>query len=229
MGHSRDISASPEAQRTQSRMSPVTLAWSVSQRASCSINIQAAIEVGQSRYWRRLGSSEVFAGQTLANCVEVIRSDIVGVWNLPDVDRYLSSKAFEVGISHIVQDLSRPPIGASSRPRQSDTQGTGAAWLNERYENRNVYICLVVAYIVDLTIILCDFFDRHGNVSLSGAQSIMGDFASSSLKTTIHAEICHFLKTAPLFELGFEYQDSDIVLAKIIDLIRRNCSSSDHK
>jgi hypothetical protein len=44
MGHSRDISASPEAQRTQSRMSPVTLAWSVSQRASRSINIQAAIE-----------------------------------------------------------------------------------------------------------------------------------------------------------------------------------------
>ena len=44
IGHSCDISASPEAQRTQSRMSPVTLAWSVSQRASCSINIQAAIE-----------------------------------------------------------------------------------------------------------------------------------------------------------------------------------------
>jgi hypothetical protein len=125
MGHSRDFSASAEAQRTQSRMSPVTLAWSVSQRASRSINIQATIEcvtsflllnlflisydrVGQSRewilfstryriaqlgysahigYWHRLGSSEVFAGQTLANCVEVIRSDIVGVWNLPDMDR----------------------------------------------------------------------------------------------------------------------------------------------
>ena len=44
-GHySRNVSASSEAQRTQSRMSPVTLAWSVSQRASRGINVQAAIE-----------------------------------------------------------------------------------------------------------------------------------------------------------------------------------------
>ena len=41
--HSRNISVS-EAQRTQSRISPVTLAWSVSQRASLGINIQAAVE-----------------------------------------------------------------------------------------------------------------------------------------------------------------------------------------
>jgi hypothetical protein len=45
IGHySRNVSASSEAQRTQSRMSPVTLAWSVSQRASRGINVQAAIE-----------------------------------------------------------------------------------------------------------------------------------------------------------------------------------------
>jgi hypothetical protein len=80
---------------------------------------------------------------------------------------------------------------------------------------RNEYICLVVAYIVDLTLILCDVFDRHGNVSLNGVQSIMSDFAGSDLKTTIHAEICRFLKTAH----RFEYQDNDVVLTKIIDLI----------
>lgn len=44
VGHPRNISASSEAQRSQSRMSPVTLAWSVSQRASRDINVQAAIE-----------------------------------------------------------------------------------------------------------------------------------------------------------------------------------------
>ena len=38
-------------------------------------------------YWRRLGSSEDFAGQILADCVEVIHSDIVGVWNFPDKDK----------------------------------------------------------------------------------------------------------------------------------------------
>ena len=38
------ISASSKAQGTESRMSPVTLAWSVSQRASLGINVQAAIQ-----------------------------------------------------------------------------------------------------------------------------------------------------------------------------------------
>jgi hypothetical protein len=37
-------------------------------------------------YWRTLGSSDDFAGQTLAHCVEIIHTDIVGVWNLPDKD-----------------------------------------------------------------------------------------------------------------------------------------------
>jgi hypothetical protein len=92
---------------------------------------------------------------------------------------------------------------------------------------RNECICLMVAYIVDLTLILCDVFDRNGgNVSPDGVQLVMSDFASSNPKTTIHAEICRFLKTAHLFE----YQDRDVALAKIIDLIRQNCdSSSAHK
>jgi hypothetical protein len=87
---------------------------------------------------------------------------------------------------------------------------------------RNEYICLVVAYIVDLTLILCDVFGSHGNVSPSGVQSVMNDFASSSPRTSIHAEICRFVKTVH----QFEYQDNDPVLTKIIDLIRQNCDSS---
>ena len=42
--HSRNISALSEAQRTQPRLSPVSLSWSVSQRASRDTNIQASIE-----------------------------------------------------------------------------------------------------------------------------------------------------------------------------------------
>ena len=44
IAHSRNISAPSEAQRTQPRLSPVSLAWSVSQRASRDINVQAEIE-----------------------------------------------------------------------------------------------------------------------------------------------------------------------------------------
>ena len=40
----RNVSVPPERQRTQSRIFPVALAWSISQRASRDIKIQAAIE-----------------------------------------------------------------------------------------------------------------------------------------------------------------------------------------
>jgi hypothetical protein len=78
-----------------------------------------------------------------------------------------------------------------------------------------------MAYIVDLTLILCDVFDCHGDLSPSGVQSIMNDFASSNHKTSIHAEIGRFLKMVH----RFEYQDIDVNLAKIIDLIRQDCDS----
>ena len=44
IAHSRNTPASTERESTQSRVFPVTLAWSVAQRASRDINIQAAIE-----------------------------------------------------------------------------------------------------------------------------------------------------------------------------------------
>jgi hypothetical protein len=44
IAHSRNVSATSEAQRTQPRLSPVSLAWSVSQRASRDINVRATIE-----------------------------------------------------------------------------------------------------------------------------------------------------------------------------------------
>ncbi|KAF8489076.1 hypothetical protein F5888DRAFT_1210533 [Russula emetica] len=214
IAHSRNVSAPSEAQRTQPRLSPVSLAWSVSQRASRDINVQAAIEVGRSRYWRRLWSSDDFVGQPLANCVEIIHADIVGTWNLPDKDKYFSSTGFKAEISYLVQDLTGSPINTSSRQ-----QGTGAAWLNGRYESSNENICLVMGYIVDLTVILCGVFGSHGNVSPSGAQSVINNFANSSLKTSIHNDISSFIRTVP----QFQYYDNDVVLAKIIDLISRNC------
>jgi hypothetical protein len=82
-------------------------------------------------------------------------------------------------------------------------------------------ICLVAAYIIDLTLILSDVFGCHGNVSPRDVQSIMNDFASSTPKTSIHTEIHGFIKSVH----QFTFQDNDVVLAKIIDLIRRYCDS----
>ncbi|KAF8474329.1 hypothetical protein DFH94DRAFT_124853 [Russula ochroleuca] len=225
IAHSRNVSALSEAQRIRLRTFPVTLAWSVSQRTSRDINIQAAIEIGRSRYWCRLGSSDDFAGQTLADCVGVIHADIVGVWNLLDKDGYLSSPEFKVWISYLVQDLSVPSISTSSRSQPHPTPGTGPAWLNDRYKNKNENICLVVGYIVDLTLILCSVSKSPGNVSPSKVQSVMNNFAGSGLKTSLHDEIRSFIGTVPIFE----YHNKDVVMEKIIDLIRQYCDLPDRQ
>ncbi len=86
----------------------------------------------------------------------------------------------------------------------------------------NEQICLVVGYIVDLTLILCGVFGSHGNLSPGVAQSVINNFASSRLKTSIHDDISSFIRTVP----QFQYYDNDVVMAKIIDLISRNCDPS---
>jgi|SRR5882757_4084368 len=90
---------------------------------------------------------------------------------------------------------------------------------NHFFSNEN--ICLVMGYIVDLTVILCDVFGSQGKVSRSGAQSVINNFnsGSSSPKTSIHNDISSFIRTVPQFQYG----GNDVVMAKIIDLISRNC------
>ena len=82
----------------------------------------------------------------------------------------------------------------------------------------NENICLVMGYIVDLTLILCRVFRSSGNVSPNEVQSVMNNFADSSLKTSIHAQIYRFIESMT----RLEHQDNDAVVAKIIDLIKQN-------
>jgi len=88
--------------------------------------------------------------------------------------------------------------------------------INHFFSKEN--ICLVMAYIVDLTLILCGVFGAHSNVSPNVTQSVMNNFANSRLKTSIHNDISSFIRTVP----QFQYFDNDVVMTKIIDLISRN-------
>jgi hypothetical protein len=76
-----------------------------------------------------------------------------------------------------------------------------------------------MGYIVDLILTLCGVFGPHGDVLPSGAPAVINNFAGSSLKTSIHNDISSFIRTVP----QFQYYDNDVVMAKIIDLISRNC------
>lgn len=87
------------------------------------------------------------------------------------------------------------------------------------HENSKEKICLEAGYIVDLTLILCSIFGSPGNVSPSGVQSAINDYASSSLRRSIHNDISSFIRTVP----QFQYHDNDVIIAKTKDLTLRNC------
>lgn len=99
---------------------------------------------------------------------------------------------------------------------RNGTSVTGAPWLTNHYENSKEDICLVVGYIVDLTLILCNVFRSSGNVSLGEVQLTIKNFARSS--ANIHSDIRSFITMVP----QLQYHDNDVVMAKIRDLISGN-------
>ena len=83
-------------------------------------------------YWRGLWSSLDFADQPLKDCVNVIHTDIVEIWNLKDRnkvsslpsfllvsfthrDQHLSEPRFKENMSHVVQDLAGSAASVPSR------------------------------------------------------------------------------------------------------------------
>ena len=80
-----------------------------------------------------------------------------------------------------------------------------------------------MGYIVDLTVILDDIFrTTSGTVSVNEAQSAVNRHVRSGRRDRIHREIRSFVTEA--FAIRFTVPQKDLILEKIIDLIRQYCS-----
>jgi len=187
--------------------------WSAASRVHRDIFIQASIEVGRSRYWRGLWSSLDFTDQLLKNCVDVIHTDIVEIWNLNDRENYLSGRTFKDKMSHIVEELAGSLSGA---PSNDDP----AQWVYDVYRGSQENVRCLMGYIVDLTVILDDLFRTTGaEVSANDAELAIDRVVKSHLRDRIHRDICNFVTEAAA--IRFTVPQRDLVLEKIIDLIRQ--------
>jgi len=78
-----------------------------------------------------------------------------------------------------------------------------------------------MGYIVDLTVVLDDIFrTTGGSVTENAALKVMGTHVKSGRKDSIHRDIRSFV--TELFSIRFTIPQ-DLVLEKIIDLIRQYC------
>ncbi|KAJ8597151.1 hypothetical protein M405DRAFT_836649 [Rhizopogon salebrosus TDB-379] len=157
----------------------------MAQRVYPELKIRESIAVGKKssvspRYWKALASSPNFEGYTIWDCLYVIHSDIVSVWNFDDPTCYLSSEEFRKLVVNGVEGLhvrtASDPNKAlmASVPLIASIAGTVGAlagpaalivlpiavsvalakWAYDVYKQSFVVQQRFMAYIVDLTHIL---------------------------------------------------------------------------
>ncbi|KAH9980734.1 hypothetical protein BJV74DRAFT_85096 [Russula compacta] len=217
-------SARSSVQKTKLRIGPVPLAWSAALRVSQHIIIQSSIEVGRSQYWRSLRSSMDFADQTLKNCVEVIHTDIVEIWNLNDRTRYLMSLEFMVKMSHVVKDLAGPLGGVPLSADPSGSKGKFAEWVYDVYRGSLENVRCIMGYIIDLTVILDDLSrTAGGSVSVNDVQLAIKRHFGPNRRDKIHLNIRGFCDN--ILTTGFTVPGREPILEKIIDLIKTSVNA----
>ncbi|KAH9172754.1 hypothetical protein EDB89DRAFT_2069422 [Lactarius sanguifluus] len=177
--------------------------------------------VTTSGYWSNLWFSPDFADKTLKNCVNIIHLDIVEIWNMNDKRRYLSSDIFKAKMSRLVKDLA----GSANTTSGSDPTRAGddyADWVNDVYRGSQENVRCVVGYIVNLTVILDGIFRiAAGDMSPSHVQQVFERHARSRHRDTINRDIRSFIAEA--FAIRSFAPQKDLVLERIIDLIRQFC------
>ncbi|KAJ8597136.1 hypothetical protein M405DRAFT_928301 [Rhizopogon salebrosus TDB-379] len=152
----------------------------MAQRVYPELKIIESIAIGKKRYWKTLASSPNFVGHTIWDCLYVIHSDIVSVWNFYDPACYLSSDGFRKLVVKGLEDLhvrtaSDPnKVLVASLPLIASIAGTVGAlagpaapivlpiaaglvlakWVYDVYQQSRVVQQRFMTYIVDLTHIL---------------------------------------------------------------------------
>ncbi|KAG1721990.1 uncharacterized protein EDB91DRAFT_1256276 [Suillus paluster] len=157
--------------------SEAALAMMIAQRVDIGLKVKASIAIGRKRYWRGLGSSMNFAGFTMKDCLSVIHKDVIAVWNFNDPHCHLASGKFQ---ELILQDLDRDdfpntagsftfgltvvgaiigimtPLAAPFLPIVAPIAAgmVMAKWVYDIYQQTNITLRRIMAYIVDLTCIM---------------------------------------------------------------------------
>jgi hypothetical protein len=98
-----------------------------------------------------------------------------------------------------------------------------ANWLLSHVHISQENVRCMMGYIVNLTVILDIIFrTTSGSVTGSAVLEVMDNHVTSGSRNSIHRDIRSFV--AETYSIRFATPDKDLVLDKIISLIRRYCA-----
>lgn len=215
--------------------SPVSVVTLMAQRTLPNLKIEGSIDVGRQRYWRTLTSSANFKDHTIIECLAVIHTDIVCVWNFNDPFQYLYSDEFRrlmVGTTDAATPASRNLSRVDSTNAICEAgsplmllvplilpleAGLGfVQWAHKIYQRLPKVHHKFMAYIVDLVHVLEILFALTANNNekklTRGAITLaFNAYYYSEMRLSAHQRIKRF---------DFKVPGRDTVLEKIISLVR---------
>ncbi|KAI6152663.1 hypothetical protein BKA82DRAFT_4113147 [Pisolithus tinctorius] len=213
-------------------VSPVPLAAAGAQRMLPILKVQLSIAVGRQRYWRVMGASANFPGYTMQDCLGVIHTDIVAVWNFYDPCQYLNSSEFRKVMMNMVERVDAP--AESNSLSRTDTLTGGVPlialtpvmlpfnaflnlgrWVFATYNRLQGVPTRFMAYIVDLTHVLEILFAltaemRAKKLTRTAIKIAYKAYLESEWMTHAHTDIRYFRCST---------KDRDDVLDKITSMI----------
>lgn len=190
----------------------------MAQRVNPALKIQGTIDIGKKKYWTALRSSPNFVGHTVWDCLYVIHTDIVTVWNFPTP--HLLSKEFRELMVKMVEDLHVPNVldpssmltfsggslvaaisavlAALANPAAPIVipivAGLAAgSWAYSVYLQSRIIQQRFIAFIVDLTHVMETLFmiteGRHDRVGRRAIKLAFKAYNNSAVKAWAHNQI----------------------------------------
>ncbi|KAI6113485.1 hypothetical protein EDD16DRAFT_1803693 [Pisolithus croceorrhizus] len=226
-----------------SAVSVVTL---MAQRIMPELKIRGSIDVGKQRYWRTLTSGANFKDHTITECLAVIHTDIVCVWNFNDPLQYLYSDKFRELMADLAGTIDGSTPAPSRLARVDSTNsacetgpplmllaplilpfeaGLGLAqWARQTYQRLPDVHHKFMAYIVDLVHILEILFsltagDDEKKLTRGAVSAAFNAYYDSEMRHSVHQRINRF---------DFKLPGRDTVLDEIISLVRMSPIDDSH-
>ncbi|KAL4072052.1 hypothetical protein J3A83DRAFT_4372032 [Scleroderma citrinum] len=201
--------------------SPVPVVTTIAQRMVPSLKIEGPIQVGRRRYRRALASNPNFRGYTIWDCLGVIHTDIVSVWNFHDPSggcrRPNCIPPTPSANFAFVQDQQRNRVSAAFRPIKLpyDAGLVFVNWVYNTYQRLPVVQQIFMAYIVDLAHVLKTLFTftagtNEKRLTRRPIKASFNTYNSSQFRRYVHIEV----------KVISNAGNRDVVLEKIESLVR---------
>ncbi|KAG2034763.1 hypothetical protein BDR03DRAFT_1013208 [Suillus americanus] len=219
---------------------------SMAQRVDPGLKIKASIEVGKRKYWKALASCAAFQKRTMWDCLRVLHTDVVAVWNFHDPHGYLYSDDFRKLLVNMVGKLD---VGPAINPDKTMAVGLStvgaiagivsvlagpvapivvpivasvviAKWVYDVYQLSGAVLMRLIAYIVDLTLVLQILYLVSDSQELSRRviKLAVAAYCKSPTSGEVHNRIQGYDRKLTLLERA----DRD-TLDKIIELMDMYC------